>query len=181
MVKLSGIRSPYRQMQELAMLLVILLLTSCATGAQIAPGDVLPAAQSTGLYVIEQAAKGTSTTFMMASKDGNGLWMFAKWIESAGAWTFTSLDMVAKDVIGKWKWCGGTNVAGCKDMADLVEALIQRGWEFRQPQDLPPGFAEAVTAASGWVRTLHTIPALLVPAGSFEITSDLVAPSAGEY
>jgi hypothetical protein len=170
-------KSPLRQVREFIILIVLILLQSCA-GAQIAPNDVIAATKVTSLYVIDQAGQGISTTIRMSSPTNN-LWLFAKWINEG--WVFTSIDMGAKDIIGKWVFCGGGNYTTCKGMADLIDGLLERGWMFREPGDLPPGFMASVAAASGWVRTLHTIPALIIPGESFDILPGLVAPSSGEY
>jgi len=164
-------RSPIRQQLEVMLILVVLLLTGCAT-APISPGEVEAIQDTTALYIMQQAVSGATKTFMMQSPDGK-MMLFAKNV--ADGWGFTPLDVAAKDVIGKWRWCGGGNYTDCKGMADLVDWLITKSnWNFVQPDKLSPELVAAITQASTWARTLHTIPALIIPAGSFDIMPDIL-------
>ena len=161
-----NLRSPRRQVLEF-LVLFILLLTSCS-GVAVEPQGVVGTQTTTALWVIKEAINGSTQSIRMASPS-NGMWLFARYIPETETWAFTSVDMAAKDILGKWLFCGGGNLTSCGGMSDLVAGLIDREWMFKDVGSLPPGFAEAVAAAGGWVSRIQTVPALIIPAGSFEI------------
>lgn len=161
-------KTPTRQVYE-TILVVLLFLTACAPA--VGPQEVIATQHTTALWVIQDAARGASQSIRMASP--NGIWLFARYIPEEG-WAFTSVDMMAKDIIGKWRFCGGGNFTSCTGMADLVEGLLARGWDFKDPSQLPPGFTDALAAASSWITRMNSIPALIIPAGSFDIMPDIL-------
>lgn len=165
-------KSPQRQLTEFTVLLIILGLIGCSP-VPMSPGDVVPIQQTTALYIMQQCVKGASDSFMLQSPT-QSMVLFAKSID--GGWAFTSLDVTAKDMIGKWKfWCGGGNMTDCVSMGQLAKYLMETSkWSAITPDQLSPELVSAITTASSLARTLRTMPALIIPAGSFDIMPEIL-------
>ena len=170
-------------LQNLLLIWFTLSLMGCGAVQEIpvvAPigiGQVEALQITSTLVGMSQAVQDKAHTIRMLSESGEHVLL--AW-PTSGGWGFQGLNASTKDLIGKLTYvCKGGNFTSCKSFADLVDELVQNGWNFVSASKLPPGMVAAITATDGWLRALPGLPMLILPAGAFEIPAQIVAPGRG--
>lgn len=157
------------------MLLIAILLSSCAPVAPLAPiidGQVEALQPGTTLWVIKGAAYERFQTFAMRYQQSD-IYLFARFMNSGRTWGYSIVD-AAKNMLVLYGNC-----ATCNTMDDLVQDALKNGWNFVKPTALLPGtFYKEVDAALLRIGSWVTTPMLILPAGVLDIPEDIL-PAAG--
>ncbi len=181
------LRSPYKQILEFAMLVMLILGLPGCMALQPAAQPVMAFRDVIGVYP-GQVAHGIK--MVLEQKPGGDLLQMGRWYLFAwplnNGYAFVGLDITTGDFMKSVNQVlNGGNYVSASDMRGFVNDLIKCGWARVGVKALPEGYASWVQIGglAEWVTSVSSslVTFVLLPAGEEPIWLDIVGVDTEDY
>ena len=141
---------------RVSFVLWLILASGCAGAAMplptIHPGQIVPVATNTTLWVMQEAVSGAHNT--LRATNGQ-VWMFARMYPEDG-WAFVFLDEAGHFTYNSFVAATGGkgNMTNFSDFEAIKEFLRTNGWKFVEASSVPWALKQAIIQTSAWATAL---------------------------